>query len=131
VVFGECKTYAYFKGADISRLRKFGTSFPGAILLFATLRNKLTNKEKQLIRAAAQRNRDLADKAKPFNPIMILTANELFSDFGAPLCWERSGASDLTWNYHAGSKTLLNLCDVTQQLYLDMKSWDGIMDAHW
>jgi len=62
---------------------------------------------------------------------MILTAKELLSDFGAPLCWERTGATAMTWHYHAGDKTMLNLCDITQQLYLDMQSWNTLLNARW
>jgi len=131
VIFAECKTYAYFKDTDIRRLRKLGVNFPGAILLFSTLRTKLTNREKTILRAAVNRNRALANAGKPFNPIMILTAKELLSDFGAPLCWERTGATATTWHYHAGDKTMLNLCDITQQLYLDMQSWNTLLNARW
>jgi hypothetical protein len=131
VIFAECKTYAHFKDNDIRRLRKLGVRFPGAILLFSTIREKLTNREKRLLRAAVNRNRALANAGKYFNPIMILTAKELLSDFGAPLCWERGGGTAMTWNYHAGDKTLLNLCDITQQLHLEMPAWDRLLTARW
>jgi hypothetical protein len=64
---------------------------------------------------------------------MILTGRELFSDFGPPICWNglKSMYGPLKNNYYIMGKTLLNVCDITQQLYLDMPPWDGLIAAQW
>lgn len=132
-VFAECKTYNYFKKIDVDRMKYIGAEFPGSILVFATVRSELTSPEKNLLARMVNRNRKQADAGRPFNPIMILTGRELFSDFGPPICW--NGLKDvhrsLTNNYYMMGKTLLNLCNITQQLYLDIPPWKGLLAARW
>ncbi|PRE99776.1 hypothetical protein C6Q15_29440 [Burkholderia multivorans] len=45
LLFGECKTYGKFEAKDIDRMRMLAETFPGAILVFSTLREALTAKE--------------------------------------------------------------------------------------
>ena len=42
LVFGECKTYGLFQKKDFDRMSYLAKSFPGAILVFSTLRKTLT-----------------------------------------------------------------------------------------
>jgi hypothetical protein len=62
--------------------------------------------------------------ARPTNHILILTGNELFSDYGPPFCWKNAGGALTVFaEKYNGYHDLLPLCDATQQLYLDMKPW--------
>jgi hypothetical protein len=131
-VFAECKTFNYFKKPDIARMRLIGTEFPNSILLFATIRSDLTVTEKKLLSGLVHRNRKLGEAGRSFNPVMILTATELLSAFGPPLCWkELKSANELSNRYYAMGSLLLNVCDITQQLYLDLQPWDGLPGARW
>jgi len=118
VVFGECKTYGHFKAIDFERMRLIAQAFPGAVLVFATLRKELTTKEKREITRIAKRGRKYWKAERPINPVLILTGNELFSYHEPPYCWstEHQGR----FRHLAG---LLALCDATQQVYLDLPSW--------
>jgi hypothetical protein len=44
-LFGECKTFGEFNRADFERMRYLAKCFPGAVLVFATLRKTLTARE--------------------------------------------------------------------------------------
>src|SRR6185436_4548573 len=45
VAFGECKSYNLFEKKDFLRMKELAKQFPGAILIFATLRKELTPTE--------------------------------------------------------------------------------------
>lgn len=56
-LFAECKTYDHFAPKDIARMQALATEFPGATLVFATLRKELTKAEKTLLRPLVNRGR--------------------------------------------------------------------------
>ena len=45
LAFGECKTYRRFEERDFKRMREIAKAFPGAVLVFSTLRKELTEFE--------------------------------------------------------------------------------------
>ena len=45
ILFAECKTYDHFKAKDFKRMRQLAKTFPGAVLVFSTLRKSLSPKE--------------------------------------------------------------------------------------
>lgn len=63
---------------------------------------------------------------QPINPVLILTGNELLSHHGPPYCWD--DATQKRLNHLRG---LINLCDVTQQLYLGLPSWETEWHEKW
>ncbi|MCL5036545.1 MAG: hypothetical protein M1269_05430 [Chloroflexi bacterium] len=102
LIFGECKSFNRFKKKDIERMLFVSHNFPGSILVFSTLNNSLTEKEKKLIRPLVNQARKNRKKGRPYNQILILTGTELLSILGQP---------------HYDS--LNGLCNDTQKLYLD------------
>jgi len=118
LLFGECKTYGKFKNKDFKRMRYIAKTFPGAVLVFSTLRKSLTSQEIKSITSIAKKGRKYWKLERPINPVMILTGNELFSDFGPPYCWVDSVKK--RFDRVTG---FLNLCDTTQQIYLNLPSW--------
>jgi hypothetical protein len=132
LVFAECKTYNQFKQEDIQRMRELASDFPGAVLVFSTLRSELTEAEKRLLRPLANQGRRYWKAEQQFNPVVILTATELFSMFGAPECWEdKEGKSSEMYKKHSYLSSLGELADVTQQLYLDMNPWHEWLEERW
>lgn len=132
LIFAECKSYNHFEKADIDRMRFIGSEFPGAILVFSTLRKSLTEKEKRMMRPLVNQGRRFWKAEHPFNPVLILTGTELFSHHEPPYCWR-----DLNGMYKRFAdanyllRDLIQLCDATQQLYLDMKSrFDWLRDRY-
>jgi len=126
VLFGECKTYGQFAAEDFVRMRQLATLFPGAILLFATLRKSLTASEIRQITRIAMIGRKYWRAERPVNPVMILTGTELLDWHGPPYCW----SEDLKkrFNHIHG---LLRTCNVTQQIYLNLPSWETEWHRRW
>jgi len=118
VAFGECKTYGRFEERDFKRMRHLARTFPGAVLVFSTLRKALTPYEISKISSIARRGRKYWKAERPINPVLVLTGTELLSFHGAPYCWD-----DAVKERFRNSRGLLNLCDATQQLYLKLPSW--------
>ncbi len=130
VVLAECKSYNPFEAEDAERLSALGAHYPGSVLVFSTLRRKLTIKEKRLLKRVTNRGRKYWKAERPFNPVLILTGNELFAAGSFPGCWrELGGEHERFANRMTDATDLLPLCDATQQLYLGMgplvKSWGG------
>ncbi len=123
-VFAECKTYNEFEKKDISKLSELAKRFPGAILVFATLKDFLTKKEKDLLKPLVNRCRRYWKAEQPYNPVLILTKTELFAKLSLDYTWKEAGDRYKKFadhRYYTGR--LLHICDATQQLYLDMRPW--------
>ncbi len=117
LVFAECKSYNSFTKCDRERMRRLADEFPGATLVFAALKDRLTAREKRLLRPLVNRGRRYWQEERPFNPVLILTGTELFAEEEPPRCWGEES------RYLRPVEELLRLCDLTQQRYLDMKPW--------
>jgi hypothetical protein len=120
IAFGECKSYGTFETRDFERMRYIAATFPGAVLVFATLRKTLTAKEVRAITRLARAGRKRWKSERPVNPVLILTGNELLSFEGPPYCWKNLGF-DKKFDRVRG---LLSVCDATQQIYLKLPSWE-------
>ena len=127
LVFGECKTYGQFGKKDFDRMRQLAKSFPGAVIVFATLRKSLTAGEIKEITRLAKSGRKFWKNDRPINPVLVLTGNELFSFYGPPYCWEDAGMKS-KFQHLTG---LISICDATQQLYLNLPSWQAEWSAIW
>ena len=124
LIFVECKTYKHFTKEDTERLKFLAQQFPGAFLVFATLNRKLSEKEKKLLRPVVNRGRKYWKAERPYNPVLILTGTELFSNSRPPYSWKEAGDIHAHFSQkYKYMRNLLELCDVTQQLYLGMKPW--------
>ena len=113
VVFAECKTFNSFEKKDADRMAKLGKAFPGAVLVFATLKESLCEKEQRILRPLVNRSRKAWMNDRPFNPILILTGKELFLES----FWDSHLKN---WNIRG----LSELCELTQQINLGMDSPD-------
>lgn len=120
VMFGECKTYGRFEKRDFDRMQFIAKTFPGAVLVFSTLRKKLTPKEIAAIIRITKAGRKRWKAERPINPVLILTGTELLDVSGPPYCWDE--ATKAKHNRVAG---LLSLCDASQQIYLGLPSWEA------
>lgn len=125
VIFFECKTLNEFERKDIQRMHFVASKFPGSVIVFATLKDKLSLKERKLLIPFVKKSRKYWKEDRPINPVLILTRNELFSYWGPPLCWKGLGGNFTKFeDSHINVLgDLLNFCDVSQQIYLDMESW--------
>ncbi len=123
LVFAECKSYNEFTRRDASRMGAVAGEFPGVVLVFATLRDCITDKEKRLLRPVVNRGRRYWKAERPFNPVLVLTGTELFSWKSPTNTWEDKGGRHAAFRHRWFESDLIKLCDATQQLYLDMDPW--------
>ena len=119
LIFAECKTFNDFeKKKDVDKMVDLGDAFPGAILVFATLKESLNQKENTIFRSVVNRSRKHRKNNRPFNPILILTGTELFLQS--------------FWQSHLDewgpTRDMSELCDLTQQLNLGIDSWYEWLD---
>lgn len=121
VAFGEAKTFNEFKKVDFDRMKAIAKDFPGAVLVFSTLREKLTDFEIEELKKIAKVGNKNWKADRPVNPVLILTGNELFSQHGPPYCWP-----DEEHNKYRDCRGILGLAKATQQKYLGIKVWDVV-----
>jgi hypothetical protein len=126
ILFAECKTYDRFKAKDLSRMRQMSKTFPGAVLVFSTLRKSLTQKEINGITRITKAGRKYWKSERPINPVLILTGTELLNHSRAPYCWDESLRKK--FDHVQG---LIGLCDATQQIYLNLPPWQAEWHEKW
>jgi hypothetical protein len=99
-------------------MRYLAKVFPGAVLVFSTLRKSLTPQEVASITRIAKTGRKYWKPERPVNPVLILTGTELLHHSRPPYCWEDKVQKkfERTWG-------LMSLSNVTQQIYLNLPSW--------
>ena len=128
LIFGECKSFNKFEEKDFARARKTAQMYRGAVLCFSTFRDSLDRDEIKAIKQIAEAGRDPLDVGRQLNPVLILTARELFGQF-----------RHVDFNSLYGDKAqyargifirreIDELCDFTQQLYLGMPSRHDALD---
>jgi len=127
ILFAECKTYGEFKSKDFKRMKTLAKEFPGAVIAFTTLRNKLTDYEISEITKLTKIGRKFWKSERPINPILILTETELLGMHRPPYCWEDKDG-ERKYNHVRG---LISVCNFTQQRYLGMKSWQDEWREEW
>jgi len=119
LVFVECKTYNSFIKKDADRMITLTEHFPDAILCFATLKQSLDDREKELIQEVVNRSQSYEEDRRAFRPILILTNTELFSKYDPKMTWDYRGGKYIeVANSYIGIRGLPELCEATQQLYL-------------
>jgi hypothetical protein len=117
LLFGECKTFGVFAKRDVDRMRYLGSEFPGAVLVFSTLREALSKEELTPLRRLAKAGRKPWKAGRTLNPVLILTGTELLTWQRLPNCWTDSQQKQFQ-NVH----DLESLCDATQQIHLGLPS---------
>jgi len=126
IVIGECKTYGRFEDKDFKRMRTLAREFPGACLAFCTFRKSLSRREVAAIKRLAKRGRRHWKSDQPVNPILVLTGNELLADMGPPYCWDEALKSK-----YGRVTGLLELCNISQQIYLGLPRWEEDWREKW
>jgi len=123
-VFGEAKSFAVrsFKAEDIVRMRRVSDLFPGAFVVFATLKDELSPTEKTEIAAFALWGREKLADGSPRAMVIALTASELFCSWDVDQAGEQLGGQRAALikprRYHLNN--LQTLAELTQQVYLDL-----------
>jgi hypothetical protein len=138
LVFGEAKSFGRdtFKPEDVGNLRALAERFPGAVLVFSTLRlpNEISSTELESIRNLALWGREHVDgDFRTRAPVVVLTGIELFAGFSLDDAWKKAGGEHAQFGEARWLETanLRILADVTQQLYLALPSYSTWHQAKW
>ena len=125
LILGECKSGKQeFESKDIARARNVAKMFPGASLVFVTLRHSLSAAEKKRLATLARAGRKYLSAERWQNPVLILTAHELMSSHSPPYCWKNAGGKYATFaEGYRDNGSWTELCDATQQLHLDLEPY--------
>ena len=127
-MFGEAKSFAIesFKQDDVARMRKLADIFPGAFIVFATLKDELSATEKTAIGQFATWGRERLPDGRPRTPVIVLTATELFCGWNVKEAWKELGGQRATLVTPPAVRldNLWTLANLTQQIYL------GLPDPH-
>lgn len=126
IAFGECKTFGEFKRKDLERMQQLAKEFPGAVLVFSTLRKSLTSREVADIGRIARRGQRYWAAERPVNPVLVLTGTELLAEERPPNCWKDGGQAQ-----HARISGILSLCEATQQRHLGLAPWQEVWEKEW
>jgi hypothetical protein len=107
-------------------MRKLAERFTGAFLVFATLKEDLTETEKTAIGDFAKWGRERLADGTPRAPVIVLTGTELFANGEVEHAWKNIGGqrSDFVRPARVRIDNLWTLADITQQVYL------GLPDPH-
>jgi len=138
IVFGETKSFGkdVFKDENINNAKLLAKTFPGAILVFATMReaDDISTEESARLRKLAEWGREYdKEKDQTRAPVIVLTGTELFAPHSLGDSWKKKGGkhAQLISPGWVRIENLRVLADSTQQLYLDMPSYGSWLKAKW
>jgi len=122
LVLGECKSFNRFETKDFERARKTAELYPGAVLCFCTFNDSLEASEIKGLKKIVKAGRQILDVGMSVNPVLILTARELFGQFHIGEFSDLYGTdSQLARGMYMRGE-IRELCEFTQRLYLGMPS---------
>jgi hypothetical protein len=123
LIIGECKSFNRFEKRDFARAEEAANLFTGAILCFCTFNEALDAEEIKGITKLAKQGRKRMDVGKQMNPVLILTARELFSEFKMSDFYSLYGDKAAYARGVYMRDDMQELCEFTQELYLGMPSY--------
>ncbi|MCY3741489.1 MAG: hypothetical protein OXH00_10750 [Candidatus Poribacteria bacterium] len=132
MVFGETKSFGEeaFTPDDVNKMKLLAEAFPGSTLVFATMKDKLSQKEINRIRKLAQWGRRYdKDRKQTRAPVIVLTGTELFAEMSLEESWKEKGGKHKNFIGSGWVRTenLRVFANLTQQLYLGMPSYDSVI----
>jgi hypothetical protein len=131
LIIGECKSFNRFEQRDFARAEQAATLFPGAILCFCSFNDSLDKNEIKGLTKLAKQGRKRMDVGKQTNPVLILTARELFAEFSMSDFYSAYGDKAEYARHVYMRDDMQELCEFTQQLYLGMPSYhEELQERH-
>lgn len=148
LVFGEAKSFRgenseekkavadAFEVEDVERMKQLAIRFPGAILVFATMKQAgdLSPAEIQRITKLASWGREyIHERRQTRAPVILLTGLELFAPYSLSQAWDAAGGrhAEMGKGHFGYTDNLRVLADMTQQLYLNMPAYSEWLRAKW
>jgi hypothetical protein len=134
LLIGETKSLGkgdLIKLKDLAKLKAIGQKLPGAILVISVLRESFTPSEKKSLQQFVKWCRRLDDHGRQTNPVILLTANELFFEHMISASWEELGEPFKSFADYEHTRNLHSFADATQRIYLGLPSFHEWQDVQW
>ena len=140
IVFGETKSFGKdaFKDENINNAKLLAQTFPGAVLVFATMKESddISKEEITRLKKLAEWGREYdKEKDQARAPVIVLTGTELFTPHSIEDSWKEKGGKHAQLISTAYVSTRLDnlriIADLTQQLYLGMPSYSAWLEVKW
>ena len=133
IVFGEAKSFGKeaFTPDDVDKMKLLAEVFPGSTLVFATMKEELSQVEVNRIRRLTKWGRGYdRDRKQTRAPVVVLTGTELFTKWSLEESWKEKGGKhkNLIGSGWVRTENLRVLADLTQQLYLQMPSYASFIN---
>ena len=134
LIVGEAKSLGrsdLIKSDSLTKLKSIGRKLPGAIIVISVLCETFLSSEIELLEPFVKWGRRINDEGQPTNPVILLTANELFSEHHISATWEELGDPHKNFTDFHHTRNLLNFADATQRIYLGITSFHEWQEAEW
>lgn len=132
LLIGETKSLGkgdLIKPKDLAKLKAIGQKLPGAILVISVLRESFTTSEKKWLQQFVKWCRRPDDHGRQTNPVILLTANELFFEHMISATWEKLGEPFKSFADYEHTRNLHSFADATQRIYLGLPSFHQWYEA--
>jgi hypothetical protein len=134
LIVGEAKSLAQgelITARDLAKLKSVAAKLPDAAVVISVLREDFTRAEKQLLKKFVNWGRRVNVHGESTNPVVLLTAHELTMDYLLSATWKELGGAHARFADFERTRTLLNLADATQQIYLGLPSFHQVLKEYW
>lgn len=134
LIIGEAKSLwqgELITPSELIKLKTVATKLPEAVIVIAVLRGHFTAIEKKVLTKFVAWGRRVNEYGEPTNPVILLTAHELTMDYDLSSTWKALGGNHAKFADYEHTRTLFNLADATQQIYLSMPSFHNERDEYW
>ncbi len=134
LILGEAKSLGkedIIKQKDLKKLKTVGRKLPGAVIVISVLRDNFTPSEKELLVPFVNWARRLDEHGRPTNPVILLTAHELFMDHFITSTWKALGEPYASYAEYWHTQSLQNFAEATQRVYLNIQPFHQWRDKEW
>jgi len=108
---------------DISKLRTIAKKLEGSIIVISVLRSKFIDAELKLIEPFVRWCRRPAANGEMHNPVILLTAHEIFCRFDIGLAWRELGGEHAKFAAFKPHDSLTAFAEATQSIHLGLKPY--------
>jgi hypothetical protein len=134
LIIGEAKSMGkgqLIKPHDLRQLKMVAAKLPGSYIVIAVLRDHFIPEEKRILEKFVKWGRRLNSDREPTNPVVLLTSKDLMFDHLLSATWKELGGKHTKFGTYHDTRNLLSIADATQQIYLDLPSFDEVMRSKW
>lgn len=125
LIIGEAKSFGagdLISAKDIAKLKLIGRKLSNCFIVVSVLKESFTAREKRLLIDLVNWGRRSNGLGEAANPVILLTAHELFGKNLISSLWKDLGEPHSRFLGYEHTATLRDFADATQQIYLGLPS---------